>query len=174
MGNPSLSWSVVGKGGFPRSLQRDSWAPDNYSYHTLKTACWIILKSPNLRSLGEVPPGLKDLLKARFASHSPDISAGSLWSKALKGPYRGTMSGQPGSLRIAIIIGKQNKGWWRALWIPRHSPSHGTYFGQAASACIFEEGTQNTSTVNHEGQKMLVEIHYHLPPDKSLMEVVTK
>lgn len=86
-GNPSLSRSAVGKGGFPRSLQRDSWAPDNYSDHTLKTACWIIQKSPNLRGLGEVLPDLRDLLKAWLASGSPSISAWSLWSKALQGPY---------------------------------------------------------------------------------------
>lgn len=56
-----------------------------------------------------MPLGLKDLLKGRFASHLPGISVGSLWSKALKRPYRGTMAGLPATPRIAVIMGKQNK-----------------------------------------------------------------
>lgn len=108
-GKPKLKLICCWKGRISQKPPKGLLGPRQLLIPHFENCLLDYPKVPKFRGLGEVPPGLKDLLKARFASHSPDISAGSLWSKALKGPYRGTMSGRPGSLRIAVIIGKQNK-----------------------------------------------------------------
>lgn len=122
-GNPSLSRSVFGKGGFPRSLHRDSGAPDIYSDHTLKTACWIILKSPNLRGLGEVPSDVRDSPKPSL----PPICRGSqlhpsgtkLFKVSTEEPW---LVHQP--LHNDCYYGNTEQGWWCALLTSIHSSLH--------------------------------------------------
>lgn len=53
---PKLKQICCWKQRISQKPQRDSWAPDNYSDHTLKTACWIILKSPNLSGFRRSTP----------------------------------------------------------------------------------------------------------------------